>query len=98
MPYLIGRLAGAARQLPNGLIYELRKFYYDTAQAFSPYTLPSFTKLVPASDILFGTDSPFVSADTVAKGLSDYGFSAGDLRSIERDNALALFPRLKEAG
>jgi len=97
VPYLIGRLAGAARQLPNGLIYELRKFYYDTAQAFSPYTLPSFTKLVPASHILFGTDSPFVSAGTVAKGLSDYGFSAGDLRSIERDNSLSLFPRFKEA-
>ena len=26
------------------MVYELQKFYYDTAQAFNPYTLPSFKK------------------------------------------------------
>ena len=31
----------------------------------------------------------------VAKGLADYGFAAANLRAIERDNALELFPRLK---
>ena len=30
-----------------------------------------------------------------AKGLMDHGFQAGDLRAIERDNALRLMPRLK---
>jgi len=95
VPFLIGRFGGAARELPNGLIYELQKFYYDTAQIYNPYALAALTKLVPIPHILFGTDYPFNAAETVAKGLRDYGFSASDLRAIERDNAVALFPKYK---
>jgi predicted TIM-barrel fold metal-dependent hydrolase len=98
VPYITTRLAGAAQRLPNGLIPELQKFYYDTAQAFSPYTMPSFKKLVPVSHILFGTDYPLGggSAAQVAKGLADNGgFSESELRAINRDNALELLPRLK---
>jgi predicted TIM-barrel fold metal-dependent hydrolase len=51
--------------------------------------------VVPTSHILFGTDYPFARGETVAKGLAAFEFSAADLRAIERDNALALFPRLK---
>jgi len=95
VPFLVGRLEGAARQLPNGLIYELQKFYYDTSQVYNPYALAALAKLVPIPHIVFGTDYPFVAAGTVAKGLSEYGFSASDLRAIERDNAVALFPKYK---
>ena len=98
VPYITSRIAGAAPKLPQGLIYELQKFYYDTAQAFNPYTLPSFKKLVPPSHILFGTDFPLGggSGAVVAKGLMDNGgFSESELRGIERENALALLPRLK---
>jgi predicted TIM-barrel fold metal-dependent hydrolase len=76
----------------------LQKFYYDTAQAFNPYTLPSFKKLVPTSHILFGTDFPLGggSAAAVSKGLIDNGgFSESELRAIDRENALELLPRLK---
>ena len=98
VPYITGRLGGAAQQLPKGLIYELQKFYYDTAQAFNPYTLPSFKKLVATSHMLFGSDFPFgAGSASVAKGLRDNGeFSASELLAIERDNALELFPRLKK--
>jgi predicted TIM-barrel fold metal-dependent hydrolase len=98
VPYITTRIAGSAQKLPKGLIYELQKFYYDTAQAFSPYTMPSFKKLVPASHILFGTDFPLGggSAAAVAKGVIDNGgFSDSELRGIDRDNALELLPRLK---
>ena len=98
VPYITSRLAGAAQQLPKGLIYELQKFYYDTAQAFNPYTLPSFKKLVPTSHILFGTDFPLGggSGAAVSKGLIDNGgFSESELRGIDRENALELLPRLK---
>jgi predicted TIM-barrel fold metal-dependent hydrolase len=97
MPYITGRFGGAQfkQELPKGPIYEIQKMYYDTAQAYNKYTLPTFTKLVPISHILFGTDYPFSRAEVVADGLREFGFSAGDLRAIERDNALALFPRLK---
>jgi len=82
-------------ELPNGVLYEIQKMYYDTAQAYNQYTLPTFTKVVPLSHILYGTDYPFAQPGTVTKGLTEFGFSAADLRAIERDNALALFPRLK---
>ena len=98
VPYITTRIAGAAQKLPKGLIYELQKFYYDTAQAFSPYTLPSFKKLVPASRIVFGTDYPLGggSAELVTKGLLDNGgFTASEMRAIDRENALELLPRLK---
>jgi 6-methylsalicylate decarboxylase len=98
VPYITSRLNGVAPQLPKGVIYELQKFYYDTAQAFNPYTLPSFKKLVPSSHILFGTDFPLGGGSglAVSKGLIDNGgFSESELRAIHRENALELFPRLK---
>jgi predicted TIM-barrel fold metal-dependent hydrolase len=98
VPYITTRLAGAAQKLPKGLMYELQKFYYDTAQAFSPYTMPSFKKKVPVSQILFGTDYPLGggSAAIVSKGLLDNGgFTQAELRAIDRENALRLLPRLR---
>src|SRR5215469_110986 len=99
VPYITSRLAGVGQQLlPKGVMYELQKFYYDTAQAFSPYTLPSFKKMVPASHILFGTDYPLGggSAAIVAKGLMENGgFTPTEMKGIDRDNALELLPRLR---
>ncbi|HEV2201016.1 MAG TPA: amidohydrolase family protein [Bryobacteraceae bacterium] len=98
VPFITSRLNGSAQKLPKGLMYELQKFYYDTAQAFNPYTLPSFKKMVPVSHILFGTDYPLGggSGALVAKGLIENGgFSEAELRAIDRDNAMALLPALK---
>ncbi|HYS27725.1 MAG TPA: amidohydrolase family protein [Vicinamibacterales bacterium] len=99
VPYITSRLNGAGgNKLPKGVVYELQKFYYDTAQAFNPYTMPSFRKFVPTSQILFGTDFPLGggSAAIVAKGLKDNGgFTDAELRAVERENALKLLPRLK---
>jgi predicted TIM-barrel fold metal-dependent hydrolase len=53
------------------------------------------TRLVPVSQIVFGTDFPYRTGADHVKGLAGYGFSAGDLRAIERDNAARLLPRVK---
>ena len=34
--HVASRLQGAGQKLPKGVMYELQKFYYDTAQAFNP--------------------------------------------------------------
>lgn len=102
MPYLMTRFdvfaarPDIAKRVPNGLLYEVRKLYYDTAFFYGPYSWPTMLKLVPVSHILFGSDFPFTSEGTVAKGLSEEGLTASDLRAIERENALELFPRLKK--
>jgi len=84
-----------APRVPNGVEHELKRFYYDTAQASHPYALTSLTRLIPISQIVFGTDYPYRTAADHVKGLADHGFTAGDLLAIDRDNALRLLPRLK---
>jgi predicted TIM-barrel fold metal-dependent hydrolase len=84
-----------AARVPNGVEAELKRFYYDTAQAAHPYALASLTKLIPVSQIVFGTDFPYRTAIEHVKGLADYGFSARDLQAIDRDNAARLMPRFK---
>lgn len=84
-----------AARLPNGVEHELKRFHYDTAQAAHPYALASLTKLIPVSQIVFGTDYPYRTAADHVKGLTDYGFSAADLLAIDRGNALRLLPQLK---
>ena len=101
MPYLMTRFDSLAarpdiaKRLPNGLLHEVQKLYYDTASLFEPYSWPTLLKVVPVPHVLFGTDFPFFSAETVAKGLSEVGLTARDLRAIERENALQLFPRFQ---
>jgi predicted TIM-barrel fold metal-dependent hydrolase len=91
-------MGGMGEKYPKGLIYELQRFYYDTAQTYSPYFFPGFKVLVPLSHILFGTDFPmWRGIDAAAKGLRDYGgFTASELRAVERDNALAIVPALQD--
>jgi len=104
MPYITGRFGAGnpptpemAKRFPQGVMYEIQKMYYDTAQVANAYTLPTFTKVIPTSHILYGTDYPFAGFAAVSNGLRDYGFAQSDLRAIERDNAVVLFPRLKKA-
>jgi 6-methylsalicylate decarboxylase len=82
-------------ELPNGLMYELKKFYYDTAQANYPGALAALLKLVAPAQILHGTDYPYRTGAEVNAGLSAQGFAPKDLRTIERDNALRLLPSIR---
>jgi predicted TIM-barrel fold metal-dependent hydrolase len=101
VPFLAGRIDGASGnakdRLPNGFMAELKRFYYDVAGAANPGAIASLLKLVTTSQVLFGTDfPPGGSSVQYAKALTEIGmFSESDLRAIDRDNALRLFPRLK---
>jgi len=82
-----------AKVLPNGVLHEINKFYYDTAQANHPGALAALLKIAPVSQVMFGTDFPFRPGAEVVDGLTHYGFSPADLQAIERGNALRLLPR-----
>ena len=103
MPFLAGRIDGASgnfkTQMPNGLIPELKKFYYDVAGAANAGAVVSLQKLVNSDKILFGTDfPPGGSSRAVAQALRDLKmFSDADLLAIERDNAARLVPRLRSS-
>ena len=82
---------------PQGIMTYLKRFYYDTALAFNPPVLRSLHELVDASHILFGSDYPFVpevATFFTVQGIQNYhGFDDQERRAIERESALALFPR-----
>lgn len=92
--YQEGTMKNREEKLPRGVIYELQKFHYDTAQGNHAGALAALLKLAPVSQLLYGTDFPFRSAAEVNAGLAQYGFIAGDLQAIERGNALRLMPGL----
>ena len=100
MPFLAGRIDGGSRgakdRLPNGFLYEAKRFYYDLAGAANPGAVASLQQLVSKDHILFGTDFPSggPSADVV-RAVADLPlFDAADRRAIEGENAARLFPRL----
>jgi 6-methylsalicylate decarboxylase len=102
MPYLIERFTGMAKsprlasKFPGGFEAAAGKFYYDTAQVANPPAMSALTKVVPLSQILFGTDYPARTFADHVKGLKECGlFGPKELQQIGRDNALALLPRFK---
>jgi predicted TIM-barrel fold metal-dependent hydrolase len=85
-----------SEKMPDGVLGEFRKLYFDVANATSPSPLAALTNLVPWSQILFGSDFPFVMIETTTAPLEQAGLSAGETQAINRDNAERLFPRLKQ--
>lgn len=82
-----------AGKVPGGVEAMLQKFYYDIAQAAHPAAMASLLKLVPISQVLFGTDFPFRTAGDHIRGMVASGLSGEQTRAISRLNALKLFPR-----
>jgi hypothetical protein len=83
--------------MPKGPIYELQKFYYDTASVENGVALSGLRRLVPLSQIFFGTDFPFgAGAEEHIKALEASGvFNARELQAVYRDNPVKLLPRLR---
>jgi len=75
----------------EGVAAQLKRFYYDTAQASNPIAMASLTKLVDSSQIVFGSDYPYRTAAEHVKGLGGI-FGAEDLAKIDSGNALRLLP------
>jgi predicted TIM-barrel fold metal-dependent hydrolase len=81
-------------RVPNGVPYELKKLHYDVANSTNPSSMAALMNLVPSSQMLFGSDFPYVPAAVTANGLDHFGLSAGDLQAVNHENAMRLFPRL----
>jgi predicted TIM-barrel fold metal-dependent hydrolase len=101
MPFLIERFslmaksAQLAPRFPQGFEAVAAKFYYDTAQVANPAAMSALTKVIPVSQIVFGTDYPFRTASEHVQGLKACGvFSASELQAIDQ-NALRFLPRFK---
>jgi predicted TIM-barrel fold metal-dependent hydrolase len=99
VPMVMGRMHQYAPKnidamAPNGIEYELRRLYYDIAGSAYRPAIAALTALAPTTQILFGSDSPYVPLQETARGLTQLGLQAADVRAIGRGNALALLPNL----
>ncbi len=101
LPALTGRILqfyaaskDFAQRLPQGPLTELKRFYYDTANASNPWSLAPLLKLVPHTQVLLGSDFPLRNPEANVRELLELDFSAGELRAIFRDNAVSLLPQL----
>ena len=103
VPLLAGRvnslakiqLKNQAQVLPDGIDFELKRLHYETANAAYSPNMAALLKFASISQVLFGTDYPYVSVVENANDLMKAGLSAADLKAIENENALRLMPRLK---
>jgi 6-methylsalicylate decarboxylase len=103
VPLLAGRvnslakiqLKNVAQVLPDGIDFELKRLHYETANAAYAPNMAALLKFVSASQVLFGTDYPYVSVIENANDLTRAGLARADLRAIESENAIRLMPRLK---
>jgi predicted TIM-barrel fold metal-dependent hydrolase len=85
---------GVAERVPKGGLFELQKLHYDITTSTSRPTLFALKELVPMSQMVFGSDYPYLPVALTVGGLERFGFVAADLEAIDRGNAAALFPRL----
>jgi predicted TIM-barrel fold metal-dependent hydrolase len=91
---MVGGDAELMKAEPGGAVGLIQKLYFDTAQAWNQYTLPSLVKLMPADHIMFGSDFPAASPLDTVNGLRDFGLSATDRAKIEYQNAHAILANM----
>jgi predicted TIM-barrel fold metal-dependent hydrolase len=73
---------------------ELKTLYFDVASSTNPVTLAALLRLVPATQVMFGTDYPFLASIAYSLDpLRSHGLADVDLAAIETGTALRLFPR-----
>ena len=86
----------APKKAPSGTLAEIRKMHFDTAQISNPVALSALKKVVPVSQILYGTDYWYRTAEETARNLmAAKAFTEAELRAINRGNAERLLPRYK---
>jgi predicted TIM-barrel fold metal-dependent hydrolase len=102
IPMLAGRIDWLSKGVknrkqvaPDGIEAEFRRLHYDTASAFYPSSMAAFLKVIPPSQLVYGSDYPYVTEAATIEGLMQAGLSDADLKAVEMDNALKLVPRLK---
>ena len=91
-----GQDGAPPKNVPGGTLAEIRRMHFDTAQISNPVALEALKKVVPVSQILYGTDYWYRSAEESVHGLTTAKvFTDTELRAIGRDNAERLLPRYK---
>ena len=100
VPALAGRIVNMTRNRPDlaqiapqGVMHELTRLHYDTANASFGPTMAALLKFVPMSQVVFGSDYPYYSLEENVGLLAEVPLSDGERQAIDRGNAARLMPR-----
>ncbi len=95
--YLVGEtVESLARQAPaDSRLHHFRRFYYDTAAAADAIHIGILKMIVPSSQIVFGSDYPWVEPARIAAALQTSGLTPQELQAVYRENAFKLMPELR---
>lgn len=91
----LGRHPNANKFMPDGVLAELRRLYYDTASADTEGSMAALRVMARLDHILFGSDYPFVKVGDGVRHLEQTQMPDAERDAINRGNALALLPRLR---
>ncbi len=98
VPVIACRTGALARNLPrlkeiapNGIDHELTRLHYETANGYHAPNMAALLSYVPVSQVMFGTDYPYLSVGQNVEGLAK-SVSGADLEAIQSGNALKMFP------
>jgi len=102
IPILAARAEALSRFAPNrsefapdgSIMPILRKQFYETANATSAPMVAALKAFIPMTQLMFGTDYPYVSTEANLKGLRAADFTSEELAMIEHGNAEKLVPAL----
>ncbi len=97
LPFLADRLSAwgsvrkdMANRYPEGAMAELKRLNFDTASVTNAPAMAALGKFVPWSQVMFGTDFPFVPTLPQIGELRRAGLSDTDLAGVEYRNAERL--------
>lgn len=107
---LVDRIAGFStlpflKQRPEGGAAEVRQLlanlHYDLAASANEAAIERLRRIVPMTRVLFGSDFPFTPAAGIEANVQGFRglrtLSRAEHEDLARNNALALFPRLRAA-
>jgi predicted TIM-barrel fold metal-dependent hydrolase len=100
VPALAGRIVNMTRNrkdlpeiAPQGVMTELTRLHYDTANASFAPTMAALLKFVPVSQVVFGSDYPYYSLEENVGLLAELPLTLAERQAIDRGNAARLMPR-----
>jgi predicted TIM-barrel fold metal-dependent hydrolase len=99
VPFLAQRIARLTARaefkqaVPDGVLPELGRLYFDTALSANRFAFDAMLRLVPLSHVVFGSDYPHAGEPTLSAtltGIDGLGLTPQDVFSIRSGNASAL--------
>ncbi|MGH7097699.1 MAG: amidohydrolase family protein [Stellaceae bacterium] len=102
LPSLAGRIdvfmkrrKDIAEIAPHGAMAEFERLYFDTANGAWAPSMAGLLKIVPFSQIMFGSDFPYFSTAMTATVLKQGGYGRAAMDEIDFATAERLMPRLR---